>query len=68
MFDRDFVSKVCEAFAKIRAEIDEKGGEFDFRHSFANYLLGKVLGWTRNEGEGHYKIDRKRTQRHHLLR
>ncbi|UYZ39531.1 MAG: N-6 DNA methylase [Candidatus Methanospirare jalkutatii] len=60
MFDRDFVSKVCEAFAKIRAEIDERGGEFDFRHSFANYLLGEVLGWTRNEGEGHYKIERER--------
>ena len=60
MFDRDFVSKVCEAFAKIRAEIDERGGEFDFRHSFANYLLGEVLEWTRNEGEGHYKIERER--------
>jgi hypothetical protein len=28
MFEPEFVSKVLEAFSKIKGEIDEKGGEF----------------------------------------
>lgn len=56
----EFVSKAVEAFAKIKGEIDEKSGEFDFRYSLADYFLKDVLGWTREEGKGHFKIERER--------
>jgi hypothetical protein len=47
----EFIPNILEAFGKIKAEIDEKGGEFDFRYSFADYFLKEVLGWTREEGD-----------------
>ena len=56
----EFISNILEAFGKIKAEIDKKGGEFDFRYSLADYLLKEVLGWTRDEGKGHFKIERER--------
>ena len=33
MSETVFVSKVLGAFSKIKGEIDEKGGEFDFRYT-----------------------------------
>lgn len=60
MLDEDFVSKLLAAFGKINGEIDEKGGEFDFRYALVDYLFRDVLGWTRKAGEGHLKIERER--------
>jgi hypothetical protein len=51
---RDFVKDVLDAFSKIGREIDEKGGEHDFRFSLADRLLREVLGWGRKKGEGHF--------------
>ncbi len=50
----DFVQKTVDAFSKIKGEIDEKGGELDFRYSLATCFLRDVLGWTRKKGEGHF--------------
>jgi len=52
----DFVQDVIDAFSKIKEEIDEKRGELDFRHSFADYILKNVLKWGRKKGEGHFEI------------
>jgi len=60
MLDEDFVSKLLAAFGKIKGEIDEKGGEFDFRYALVDYLFRDVFGWTRKAGEGHLKIERER--------
>ena len=58
--EREIVSKIVEAFSKIKEEIDEKGGEFDFRYALVEYLFRDVFGWTREEGKGHLKIERER--------
>jgi len=60
MSETEFVSKVLEAFSKIKGEIDEKGGEFDFRYALVDYLFRDVLGWSRKAGGGHFKIERER--------
>ena len=60
MLDEEFISKILEAFGKINGEIDEKGGEFDFRYALVDYLFRDVLGWSRKTGEGHFKIERER--------
>jgi len=60
MSETEFVSKVLEAFSKIKGEIDEKGGEFDFRYQLVDYLFRDVLGWGQKEGEGHFKVERER--------
>ena len=60
MFETEFVSKVLEAFSKIKGEIDEKGGEFDFRYRLVDYLFRDVLGWGQKEREGHFKVERER--------
>ncbi len=39
MSETEFVSKVLGAFSKIKGEIDEKGGEFDFRYTLVDYLF-----------------------------
>jgi len=55
-----FVSKVLDAFSKIKEEIDEKGGEFDFRYRLVDYLFKDILGWLGKEGEGLFKWERER--------
>lgn len=60
MSETEFVSKVLEAFSKIKGEIDEKGGEFDFRYRLVDYLFRDVLGWGQKEREGHFKVERER--------
>ena len=52
----DFVKDVIDAFSKLKREIDEKGGELDFRYSLADCVLRNVLGWGRKKGEGHFVI------------
>ena len=47
----EFISNILEAFSKIKAEIDEKGEEIDFRYSLVDYFLKEVLGWMREEGD-----------------
>ncbi len=56
----EFIGKMIETFKLLRNQIEEKGGEFDFRHSFANLVLQKAFGWKREEGKGHYRIERDR--------
>ena len=41
--EREIVSKIVEAFSKIKEEIDEKGGEFDFRYALVEYLFRDVV-------------------------
>jgi type I restriction-modification system DNA methylase subunit len=57
MSETEFVSKVLEAFSKIKGETDEKGGEFDFRYRLAVYLFRDVLGWSREAGKGHFNFE-----------
>ena len=57
MFEPEFVSKVLEAFSKIKGETDEKGGEFNFRYRLADYLFRDVLGWSRKAGDGHFNVE-----------
>ncbi|WEL27343.1 Eco57I restriction-modification methylase domain-containing protein [Haloferax volcanii] len=52
----DFVSDVRDALVSISEEIDEEGGEFDFRYSLVDHLFVNALGWTREEGQGHVRV------------
>lgn len=56
----EFIGKIIEAFKTLANQIEEKGGEFDFRHSFANLVLQEALDWRREKGKGHYRIERDR--------
>ncbi len=56
----EFISKIFEAFQKIDNEIDKEGGEFDYRFSLSKHILEDLLGWTRKEGEGHFRIEEER--------
>jgi len=49
-----------EAFSKIKGEIDDKRGEFNFRYRLVDYHFKDVLGWSGKEGEGHFKWERER--------
>ncbi len=56
----EFISKIFEAFQRIDNEIDKEGGEFDYRFSLSKHILEDLLGWTRKEGEGHFRIEEER--------
>ncbi|WGI17955.1 N-6 DNA methylase [Methanonatronarchaeum sp. AMET-Sl] len=57
---QNFPKKVFDSFSEIYEEIDESGGEFDFRYSLAKSFLEGVLGWKRKKGEGHFKVEEER--------
>jgi len=52
----EFTTKVLDGLSKLRAKIYDEMEERDFRHDFANILIGEVLGWTRERGRGHYEV------------
>jgi type I restriction-modification system DNA methylase subunit len=56
----EFILKIVEAFQKIDSEIDKEGGEFDYRFSLSKHILEDLLGWTRKEGKGHFRIEEER--------
>ncbi len=56
----EFILKIVEAFQKIDIEIDKEGGEFDYRFSLSKHILEDLLGWTRKEGKGHFRIEEER--------
>jgi hypothetical protein len=56
----EFISKIFEALQKIDNEIDKEGGEFDYRFSLSKHILEELLGWTRKEGQGHFRIEEER--------
>lgn len=58
--EENFINKVLAAFSKIKSEIDEEGGEFDFRYALVDHLFRDVFGWMREEGKGHFRIERER--------
>ena len=60
MLESEFLDKMLNAFSKLREEISEEGGEFDFRYSLSTHLIGDALGWSRKKGEGHFEVEKER--------
>jgi len=60
LFDEEFISKFIDRFRDIEREIPKEapveGKERNFKHSLASHLFDFLLGWTREEGRGHYVI------------
>jgi hypothetical protein len=52
----EFTKKVLDGLLRLRAKIYDEIEERDFRHDFANIIIGEVLGWTRERGRGHYEV------------
>ena len=56
-----FADELHDSIRKIYGEIRSEGSEFDFRYTLVDHLFTDVLGWSRQEGEGHvnFEDDRK---------
>ncbi|MBU4491822.1 MAG: type I restriction enzyme HsdR N-terminal domain-containing protein, partial [Euryarchaeota archaeon] len=60
MSEFEFLDRLLAALSRIREEITEGGGEFDFRYSLSRHLIEGVLIWSRKKGEGHFEIEKER--------
>ncbi len=60
MPENEFVSRILDGFSKVKDEIDEKGGEWDFRYSLGRHILEDIFSWSRKVRDGHFKIERDR--------